>query len=118
MKVLSIRQPWAWAVVSGHKTIENRTWRTAHRGPLLIHAGSQMSAQDLSRLQSIALAHGFAMPEPSVLKLGGIVGQVDLADIVSESHDPWFRGPYGWVLTRARPLRFRPLPGRLRLFTV
>ncbi len=36
---LSLRQPWAWLVVSGHKDVENRVWRAAYRGPLLIHAG-------------------------------------------------------------------------------
>jgi len=36
---LSIRQPWAWLIVQGHKPIENRTWPTTYRGPLLIHAG-------------------------------------------------------------------------------
>lgn len=28
--VLTIRQPWAWAIVSGGKDVENRTWATAH----------------------------------------------------------------------------------------
>ena len=31
MKAISIRQPWAWLVVNGHKDVENRTWRTKHR---------------------------------------------------------------------------------------
>ena len=38
MKCLSILQPWAWAIIHGGKDVENRTWRTAYRGPLLIHA--------------------------------------------------------------------------------
>jgi hypothetical protein len=41
MKVLSIRQPWAFLIVNGHKNIENRDWLTAYRGPVLIHAGKQ-----------------------------------------------------------------------------
>ena len=36
LKALSIRQPWASEVARGRKTIETRTWRTPHRGPLLI----------------------------------------------------------------------------------
>jgi hypothetical protein len=39
MKPLSIRQPWAWAIVAGLKRYENRTWTTPYRRPLLIHAG-------------------------------------------------------------------------------
>ena len=38
MKALSIKQPWAWAIACGHKTIETRTWSTTYRGPLLIAA--------------------------------------------------------------------------------
>jgi hypothetical protein len=38
MKILSVRQPWAALIVSGHKDIENRTWSTRYRGPVLIHA--------------------------------------------------------------------------------
>ena len=39
MYALTIHQPWAWAIMAGIKRVENRTWRTSHRGPLVIHAG-------------------------------------------------------------------------------
>ena len=26
MRVISIRQPWAWLIVNGYKDVENRTW--------------------------------------------------------------------------------------------
>ena len=38
LKVLVVRQPWAWLIVNGYKDIENRSWRTRYRGALLIHA--------------------------------------------------------------------------------
>ena len=38
MKAISIKQPWAWAIAYGHKTIETRTWYTKYRGPILIVA--------------------------------------------------------------------------------
>ena len=38
--MLTIRQPWAWAIIYGGKDVENRSWLTKHRGPLLVHAGS------------------------------------------------------------------------------
>ena len=38
MKAISIRQPYASFVFAGIKTVENRTWKTEHRGRLLIHA--------------------------------------------------------------------------------
>ena len=39
MKALTIRQPWADAIIHGAKRIENRTRPTKHRGQILIHAG-------------------------------------------------------------------------------
>ena len=38
MKALSVRQPWAWAIIHAGKDVENRTWGTRYHGPLLIHA--------------------------------------------------------------------------------
>ena len=38
MKCISIRQPWAWLIIKGVKPVENRTWSSSYRGPLLIHA--------------------------------------------------------------------------------
>ncbi len=39
LRALSIRRPWANLILAGHKTVENRSWTTEHRGLLLIHAG-------------------------------------------------------------------------------
>ena len=36
---LTIKQPWAFAIAEGFKTIENRSRRTNYHGALLIHAG-------------------------------------------------------------------------------
>jgi hypothetical protein len=38
MKVLTLTQPWASLIETGAKQIETRSWYTAYRGPLLIHA--------------------------------------------------------------------------------
>jgi hypothetical protein len=39
--VLTIRQPWCWAIVHGGKPVENRGWPTRYRGPLWLHAGAR-----------------------------------------------------------------------------
>jgi hypothetical protein len=39
VKALTICQPYAELIARGDKRIENRTWPTMYRGPLLIHAG-------------------------------------------------------------------------------
>ena len=39
IKVLSVRQPWAWLICAGFKDVENRSWKTSYQGRLYIHAG-------------------------------------------------------------------------------
>ena len=36
MKAISIKEPWATMIHCGLKTLETRSWRTYHRGPLLL----------------------------------------------------------------------------------
>jgi hypothetical protein len=75
MKCLTVRQPWAWALVAGPKRVENRSWATAHRGPLLIHAG-------LSRAERAACRLVPGCPDFDGLPLGALVGAVRLDDCV------------------------------------
>lgn len=46
MKALSIRQPWAWAILNADKDIENRDWRTNFRGRIAVHAAKTMTRDD------------------------------------------------------------------------
>lgn len=104
MKALSIREPWTGLIVEGKKTIELRTWRTHYRGPILIHRSG---------------------------KDGGIVGVAEIADIIEIGSPEQFRSLrdrhqapeafyaeklFGWVLEKARPIKFIPCKGRLGLW--
>lgn len=114
LRTLSLRQPWAWLVVNGYKDIENRSWRTNHRGPLLIHASSTTTnlEADLRRVKD---EHGVDVPEN--LEFGGVVGVVDVVDCVQQSDSRWhFPGNWGWVITNARRLRFRECKGAVGFF--
>ena len=108
VRLLSIQQPWAWLIVHGEKRIENRRWRTRYRGPIAIHA-------------SLAFDHSFAsgrfplpadaeLPPIATLPRGAIVGVATIIDCVAASADPWFSGPFGFVLAGVRPIE--PLPWR------
>lgn len=120
MKALSIRQPYAWLIVSGLKDIENRSWRTLHRGPLLIHAAARYSRSDHAYFDNvISRDFGIRLPDFGEMQLGGIVGQVDVTDCVAEHMSRW-KNPesFGFVLANARPLPFLQIRGRLGLFDV
>lgn len=55
MRAITIRQPWAWAVILGGKNIENRTqlgmWRAAVGQTVAIHAGAQLSDHGMTDLR-------------------------------------------------------------------
>ncbi|MHB0857119.1 MAG: ASCH domain-containing protein [Anaerolineae bacterium] len=116
MKCLSVRQPWAQLIVIGEKDVENRTWRTNYRGPLLIRASLRMDEFDAGYLASEVRACGYDWPD--TLPVGGIIGVATLADCVTEHESDWFDGPVGWVLAEARAVPFHPLRGRLGLYDV
>lgn len=115
LKALSIQQPWANLIVSYGKDIENRTWGTKYRGPILIHTGKQHD-RDFSPNGLPAAAH--AMGNPINYPKGGIVGYAEIIDCVEASDSPWFFGPYGFVLANMRRLPFHECKGMLGLFDV
>lgn len=117
MKTLSIRQPWAWLIVNGHKDVENRTWPTRHRGPLFIHAGRTMTRDDYESCRIfVGRFSDLQLPDPADLERGGIVGQVDLVRCEPQYISPWFCGPWGFVLRHAQVLPFRPCKGQLMMW--
>jgi hypothetical protein len=70
--VLTVRQPWAWALITGRKDIENRSG--AWRGSLL-HADAEKPAAHA--LRDVAELAGVPMPadEPC----GAIVGATQIS---------------------------------------
>lgn len=126
MKALSIRQPWAWAILHAGKRIENRGWRCHYRGPILIHAAKGCTRDEYEDCLDFIHAVSRQRPFPSGLTLpaladldrGGIVGRAEIVGCVEDSDDPWFMGRFGIVLANVEPLPFRPLKGALGLFEV
>jgi len=116
LKALSIRQPWAWLIVNGYKDIENRVWSANVRGPVLIHAGQSKAATTPEALAYLKRKYRVA-DLPDTFATGGIVGIAEITDCVQHHRSKWFQGPYGWVLTNARRLPFKPCRGQLKFFT-
>jgi ASCH domain len=115
LSALSVRQPWAWLIVSGLKDIENRPRRTHHRGPLLIHAGLSLDSCTLGNIEWLEKKYGIHIPRE--LDTGGIVGVVNVTDCVESHESKWFnKGNYGWVLANPRRLEFRECRGALGIF--
>lgn len=129
MRALSIRQPWAWAILHAGKDVENRTWRTSVRGPVLIHAGMKPSVQDdmevvcdlatnMGNEGDMPRAHFEELRRVHPMRFGGIVGVAEIVGCVSDHPSRWFFGPHAFALRNARAVPFHPCRGRLGFFDV
>lgn len=112
MKAISIRQPWAWAILKG-KLIENRDWYTHFRGNVLLHAAKIYDYSAISFIQNL-----LEMKVPDNLPRGGIVGKVQIIDCVKHHESPWFFGKFGFVLKNAVELPFVPCRGKPGFFEI
>jgi hypothetical protein len=97
MKCLTVRQPYAAAILLGLHVTERRDWGTSYRGPLLIHA----AAGKPSREGLLA----YPQINRVTLVYNAILGMVDLIGCVAKSDD------YHWLLTNPRWLA-TPFPCR------
>ena len=119
MKVLTVKQPWAWAILWAGKDIENRSWATNFRGPLLIHSSKTVSRTEFERSAEFIRSLGAEVPSFAELQpqMGMVLGSVTLRDCVDSADSPWWIGRVGWQLTNPHPWA-NPVPcsGKLGLW--
>lgn len=139
MRVLTVRQPWAWAIIHGGKNVENRTRNIAgtYRGPVAIQAGLKADL-DAFRVPeivgSIAMTKLFGSSDRwfSNSPHGAIIGVADLYDVhhSTDCFEPepavdgqtscsvWaFDGHHHLMFRDARAIDPIPAKGRLGLWT-
>lgn len=142
MRCLSLTQPWASLLFvpdpTQRKCWETRSWATAYRGPIAIHAskGFPRAARDLYDTDStfrsaLRLLPGVLKADsPLVLPLGAVIGTVDVVDCrptavvgghitrIERAFGDYTPGRWAWQL--ANPVLFpEPIPerGALGLWT-
>ena len=141
MKAITVRQPWAWAIIHGGKDVENRSRNLAgsYRGPVAIHAG--LAPFEQRNMASRAHRAACGSETSAEILFGAIIGVVDLVDVhrvlqddlgrirckTTQPGEPWGQACSAWamendyhlVLANPRPLA-RPIPyrGRLGLWTL
>lgn len=110
LKALTVKHPLAWAIVNGHKDVENRGWRFPQPlgTTIAVHAGLKVVPDE-------DLPYGLDVPDDA--PTGAIVGFVDVVDDHHASEcDPCSLWAYDgdtrhWVLANPRVLR-EPIPQR------
>lgn len=138
MKCLSIRNPWAWAIIrpdlthSAHrqqcidhgivKDVENRSWTTKVRGRVAIHVSASMTREDYRfAVEFMAnIVPQCDLPSFDALRptLGHIIGTVEVVDSVRRYSSAWYMGDHAHVLARPRPCTPMPYKGRLGYFDI
>jgi len=123
MKALSVRQPWAWLIVNGHKQFENREWQPSNpcrrfRGRVLIHASKGMTDDEYLEAFCVAHENGVMLPPAAELERGGIVGETEIVAWHDSPPEMPFAFGSGLELRNSKPLPFRPLKGALGFFNV
>lgn len=117
MKCLTVKNPWATLILHGIKTLEIRTWATAHRGVLGIHVARRNDERAFAA-PALAAIQGETLPS------GLLVGEVALVDVrpmcpadTEEAGIPYQPDTFAWVLS-APIIYIRPIPltGRLSLW--
>ncbi|UOQ58115.1 ASCH domain-containing protein [Leucobacter allii] len=94
MRILTVRQPWAWAIIHGGKDVENRVRNIAgdYRGLVAIHAGMANFEKGNAAARLHKQLHG--TDTPTEIVFGAILGVVDLVDVhtASECAEMTFQG--------------------------
>ncbi len=94
MKIITIKQPWAWAIFHAGKDVENRKWLHRYRGPLGIHAAKSTAPRDYKIAADFIRRLGYEPPTFADLRergeTGAILGTVDFTGTKTDSD--WYLG--------------------------
>lgn len=83
MKALSVKQPWAYLILNGFKSIELRTWASDYRGELWLHSGKKPDNEALDFYQDTEYLQN------ARLYKGAYVGIIYLSAIVPMDRERW-----------------------------
>lgn len=127
-KALSFKQPFAWLIANGYLMVDDRTWGTQYRGPVLIHASKGLYKEYYDYLKSNT---EIPLPTKDKLEYGGVVGIANLVlccrpgelpEGVSQEQRAHYGGvhqkSFGLLFEQATPLALRPCRGKLGIFEI
>ncbi|NJL06824.1 MAG: hypothetical protein HC900_00110 [Methylacidiphilales bacterium] len=128
MLALSVRQPWARAIIHGRKDVENRDWCSGganeqmarrladRRERIAIHASTGMTRSEYHEFADFwfgELLREEPLPALSAMERGGIIGTARLIAVVCQHPSRWFFGRLGMVLAEPEPCQIFACRGTL-----
>ncbi len=128
LQALTVCEPYAWMLIHGPKSIENRKWSTNYRGPLVIHSGLNKSWLKEYHRRRFSLPRSERcfeleppLPKDTAYHFGCIIGIVDVVDCVKHEKvrgKPFAWGPYCWIMENPRPVKPVYVKGAMGLFNL
>jgi ASCH domain len=118
---ITVRNPWAYAIAIGVKSIENRCWPTKFRGRIYIHAASKADTDPaaVERCRQLLAAQGITMPPLETLPRGVLVARAKLTDCGHFFDDPWaVEDSWHFKLTEAQRITPVPMRGALGIWKI
>ena len=103
LPALSIQEPWASMIASGEKTIEIRTWKTPHRGKVILCASQKPAGPNAGQAFALAeIADVRPLSESDAKKTGGV----------------FIPDAFAWELKNVQLFKKFPIKGKLGLFKI
>lgn len=137
MRGLSLLEPWASLMARGYKRVETRSWRTAYRGDVVIHASAGRTAcrithevEKLWRDAGLEMPEGWPMkaaeyPLGRLLAVGRLVDVVEMDDALiarqtrmERAFGVWQPKRFAWFFDQMRVVEHIPWTGALGLWKV
>lgn len=119
---ISVRQPWAWAIIHAGKDVENRSFaslrfmRLSGIRALAIHAAQGMTRDEYDDAHDFMASLGVVCPSAAKLTRGAIIGSVTVDGVTSKSTSRWFFGPGAIRMSAPTPIEPIHCAGALGLF--
>lgn len=122
MRALTIWQPWASAVATCHRPLENRPWpppRNLIGRPFALHAGKRWD-DDATLCRNLGIDDSLLESRGAVICIATIdrviipdalPGTAEHVDTLTAEERRWYSGAYGWIFRDVLRLR-EPVPCR------
>lgn len=127
-KALSFKQPFAWLIANGYLLVDDRTWNSDYRGPILIHASKGLYKEYYDYLVDHT---DLPLPPKDKMEFGGVVGIANLIGCYRanqlpqsltheqrSSYDSLPPNVYGFLFDQAQALPLMPCRGKLKIFEI
>jgi len=117
---ISVRPSWAWAIATGHKLFENRTWRlptSRIATPVYLHASARDTPESYADCAAICQSLGVSLPALDSLPSSALLALIEFPSRCTTPRaavcrsSPWASGPRCWPVRVISALS-TPIPCR------